>query len=130
MPTPTALITHGNIPSDITLLDEPDMLVQSLTVTPTRTKKEYRGANRATQGIEFTDPKMSFAFEAYVSERTGLCDQHPGTVVTELLNFAGGRYGFAPADGVMIFEDPSSTQNLQDPETISFTVWHYPFVEA
>lgn len=128
MATPAEIITHGNIPTDITLLDEPNMLVQSLVTTPTRTKKEYRGANRATQGIEYSDPKLQFQFEAYVSTRTGLCDQHPGTEVTSLLNFAAARFGFDPSDGIMVYEDPSSRQNLEDPEMINFTVTHFPFV--
>ena len=128
MATPAAIITHGNIPSDITLLDEPNMLVQSLTITPSRTKKEYRGANRATQGLEYTDPKLSFQFEAYVSSRAGLCTQHPGTEVTSLANFSAAHFGFDPADGILVYEDPSSRQNLEDPEMINFSVLHYPFV--
>jgi hypothetical protein len=130
MPTPSAIITHGNIPSDITLLDEPNMLVQSLTITPAREKKEYKGANRAVQGLEYSNPTMSFNFEAYISNAAGLCDQHPGTEVASLLNFASARFGFDPADGVMVFEDPSTAQGLEDPERITFTVVHYPFVTA
>lgn len=130
MPTPTALITHGAIPEDITLLDEPDMLVQSLTVTPAREEKTYKGANRAVQGIEYTNPTITFAFEAYISERTGLCDTHPGTAVTSLLNFDAARFGFDPADGVMVYKDPSTTQDLENPETINFTVQQFPFVTA
>lgn len=128
MPTPVALITHGAIPSDITLIDEPDMLVQSLTVTPAREEKTYKGANRAVQGIEYTNPTISFAFEAYISDRTGLCDTHPGTAVTSLLNFDAARFGFDPADGVMVYKDPSAKQDLENPETLSFVVTQFPFV--
>jgi len=128
MPTPSALLTHGNIPTDINLLDEPNMLVQSLTITPGREKKEYKGANRAVQGLEYSNPTLSFAFEAYISNYTGLCDQHPGTTVASLLNFASARFGFDPADGLMVFEDPSTRHGLEDPEMINFTVFHYPFV--
>lgn len=103
------------------------MLVQSLQITPAREKKEYKGANRCVQGIEYLNPTMSFAFEAFISESTGLCNTHPGTEVAELLNFSAARFGFDPVDGIMVYEDPSTTQNLSDPETISFTVVHYPF---
>lgn len=130
MPTPDASIVHGNLPTDISLLDEPDMLVQSLTTTPGREERTYKGANKAIQGIEYTNPTISFAFEAYISERTGLCDQHPGTTVTGLLNFAAARFGFDPADGILVFKDPSATANLENPETISFTVTQFPFVTA
>lgn len=130
MPTPAEIITHGNIPTDITLEDEPNMLVQSMVTTPARTKKEYRGANRATQGIEYTDPKLTFQIEAYVSTRAGLCDTHPGTEVASLTNFASARFGFDPADGIMVYEDPSSRENLENPEMITFSVVHYPFITA
>lgn len=130
MPTPAALITHGAIPADITLIDEPNMLVQSLTITPAREEKTYKGANRAIQGIEYTNPTISFSFEAFISDRLGLCDTHPGTAVTSLLNFDAARFGFDPADGVMVFKDPSTKQDLENPETISFVVQQFPFVTA
>jgi hypothetical protein len=125
-----ARIVHGNLPADIGLLDEPDMLVQSLTINPTREKKEYKGANRAVGGVEYLNPMISFVFNAYISERTGLCDTHPGTVVTELLNYADARFGFDPAEGLMVYEDPSTTQDLNNPETITFSVFQYPFISA
>lgn len=104
------------------------MLVQSMTTTPSREKKEYKGALRCVQGVEYVNPLLTFSFEAYISTRAGICNQHPGTAVTSLLNFDAARFGFDPADGVLIFEDPSTTQNLENPETISFKVVHYPFV--
>ena len=106
------------------------MLIQSLTITPAREKKEYKGANRAIAGLEYLNPTLTFAFEAFVSERTGLCDTHPGTAVVSLANFAATRFGFDPAVGTLVFEDPSATQNLTDSESINFTVAHYPFVTA
>jgi hypothetical protein len=130
MPAVDPRIVYGTLPADSEILDEPDLLVQSLTTTPAREKKAYKGGNRATQGLEYIDPILSFSFDAIVSERTGLADQHPGTEVTELANFAGSRFGFDPADGIMIFEDPSCEQNTTDPEMVKFTVVHYPFVEA
>lgn len=123
-----ARIVHGNLPEDISLLDEPDMLVQSFTYTPAREKNEYKGANRAVQGIEYLNPIATCAFEAYVSERTGLCDQHPGTAVADLVNYAAARSGFDPSVGTMVYEDPSYTSNLTNPETLTFNVVHYPFV--
>ena len=126
----TARIVHGQLPADISLIDEPNMLVQSYTFTPARTKNEYRGANRCVKGVEYLDPIGTHAFEAFVSSRTGLCDQHPGTTVAELANFTGTRSGFAVTDGKLIYEDPVFTQNLTQPETITFNVLHYPFVSA
>lgn len=123
-------IVQGNLPDLSDFTDEPNMLVQSLTFTASRTKNAYKGANRCTQGIEYTDPIGTFAFEAFVSERAGLCDTHPGTAVAELANFEAARFGFDPADGIMVYEDPSSTCTLDAPETVKFNVVHYPFVTA
>ena len=123
-------IVHGNLPDLSDFTDEPNMLVQSLTVTPARTKTAYKGANRCVQGLEYTDPICTFAFDAYVSTRAGLSDTHPGTEVSELANFEAARFGFDPADGIMVYEDPSSTCTLDAPETVKFNVVHYPFVTA
>ena len=125
-----ARIVHGNLPADIGLLDEPDMLVQSLTINPSREKKEYKGANRAIGGVEYLNPTISFVFNAFISERVNLCNAHPGTVVTDLLNYDSVRFGFDPAEGIMIYEDPSTTQDLNNPETITFSVFQYPFISG
>lgn len=123
-----ARIVLGNLPADVSLLDEPNMLVQSRTFTPARTKNVYRGANRATGGLEFLDPILTITFEAYISAYTGLCNSHPGTVVTELLNYTDARFGFSPDDGTMVYEDPSTKADLTNPETLTFSVVQYPFL--
>jgi hypothetical protein len=123
-------ISYGNLPADVSLLDEPNMLVQSLVTTPSRTKTSYKGANRCTAGLEFTDPLLTFAFDAFVSTRTGLSEAHPGSQVVELANFDAARFGFDPAEGILVYEDPVSTQNLDNPEAIKFNVVHYPFITA
>ncbi len=52
MPDVDAIIQHGTLPDSATLVDEANLLVTSLTVTPTREIKEYKGAsNRAVQGV-------------------------------------------------------------------------------
>jgi hypothetical protein len=124
-----AIIQHGNLPADGTLLDEANLLVQSLTVTAAREKKAYRGPNRATNALQYTDPTLTFAFKAYVSEAAVLATQHPGTQVNELANYAAARRGFDPAEGMMIYEDPSDEFTTEDADMVSFNVVQYPFVE-
>lgn len=124
-----AIIKHGNYPDTDGLVDEPDMLVQSLSIKATREEKMFKGANKATQGVLETDPKLTFEFKAIVSEYLGLCNQNPGTAVTELANFAGSIHGFDPADGIMIYKDPSRDLDLENPDMINFSVLHLPFVE-
>jgi hypothetical protein len=112
------------------MVDEPDILVQSLTITPAREKKLFKGPNKATQGIQLTDPTISFAFKGIISTAAGLADQHPGTVIAELANFADTIHGFDPGDGIILYEDPSREYGLDDPAMVSFTATQYPFVEA
>lgn len=130
MPTVDAIIEHGAIPSGGGLVDESDLLVQSLTITPRREKKAYKGGNKATQGLQYTDPTISFQFKAIVSDASGLADEHPGTAVASLLNFASERHGFDPADGTMVYEDPSTELDVENADMVNFTVVNYPFVAS
>ena len=124
------IIQQGAIPENVEIINEPDMLVQSLTITPQREKKAYKGGNKATQGLTYTDPILVFNFDAIISELAGLCDQHPGTQVTELANYAGAIHGFDPAQGMLIYEDPVRSNGVDDDFKVQFNVLHYPFVEA
>lgn len=127
MPAVDLIIQHGTLTSS-ELVDEANVLVASLTITPERTKKEFMGAS-ATRALRFTNPKISFAFQGTVKALAGLADQHVGTAVaSSLANFASDRYGFDPADGVIVYEDPSATENGEDPTQMSFTAVQYPFV--
>jgi len=125
-----AILQYGLLPSDGTLVDEDAIFIQSLTITPARELKKYRGVNRATQGLSYTDPTLTFAFKAYAFEATGLAVAHPGTQVTELANFAASRRGFSASEGMMVYEDPSDELTNEDADMINFNVVHYPFVDA
>lgn len=127
MPTIDAIIKYGDI-SDLGLIDEPDLLVQSLTITPARTKNNWLGANLATRALRYTDPILTFAFTAIISTVTGFANQHPGTSVADLLNFAGNVYQFDPERGIMVYEDPSRNLTLENEPEVSFNVVHYPFI--
>lgn len=124
-----AILSHGGLLESETLLDEANLLIQSLTLTAAREKKAFRGVNRGTAALQFTDPIFTFAFKAYVSAATGLAVQHPGTQVTELANYAAARRGFDPAEGMMVYEDPSDELGVEDADMTSFNVVHYPLVE-
>jgi hypothetical protein len=125
-----AIISHGVIPGTATLLDEPNLLVQSLSITPQRNEQRYKGPNRATQGVTETDPIMDFAFQAIITTVAGLADQHPGTQCAELDNFTSTPiHGFDLEDGMLVFRDPSRTLDTENPDSVSFTVTHFPFVD-
>jgi hypothetical protein len=88
----------------------------------------WKGTNLATRALRYTDPMLTFAFTAIISAYTGFANQHPGTAVTDLLNFAGNVYQFDPDRGVMVFEDPSRSLTLENEAETSFNVVHYPFI--
>jgi len=130
MPDVDAIIQWGSIPDTITLVDEPDVLIQSLTITPAREEKYYKGAaSRADEGVSLTNPSLTFAYKAYVSTEAGFAIQHPGTQVTELANFASAKFGFDPTQGMMIYKDPSRELTIEDPDMVNFSVVHKPFIE-
>jgi hypothetical protein len=130
MPDIDAIIQHGLIPSGGGPVDEANILIQSITITPAREKKAFKGPNKATQGLQYTDPTISFSIKAIISGSGGLATQHPGTAVTELANFSAAVHGFDPEQGTMVYEDPTDDLNNEDPDMVNFTVVSYPFVET
>lgn len=127
MPSVDAIIQYGDL-SDIELVEEPDLLVQALTITPTREKETWKGETQAIELIRFTNPLLTFSFNAIPTERAGLANQHPGTLVEHLANYEAQCYDFDPAEGIMVYEDPSMMYSLQEPGECDFDVVHYPFV--
>jgi len=128
MPAVDLIIKHGEIPSIDSPVDEPNILVNSLTITPSREKKTYKGESNSTVGLTFTDPLLTFAFDGYIKTNAGFADQHPGTAVASLANFDASTFGFDPADGVMVYEDPSRECTTEEIAKAKFNVVQYPFV--
>lgn len=128
-----AIIRYGDIPST-SLLNEsnsvtPEILVQSLTTTATRDEKAYLDARGVTFALEYRNPTVSFAFDGYISNRTGsLSNGHPGEQVMALANFTTDTFGFDPSDGVMVYLDPSRSETNEEIAKTTFTVKQYPFV--
>lgn len=127
MPAVEAIIDHGTIPSN-SLEDETSLRVQSVTISGIREKREYLNASGATDGLEYRNPKISFAYDTQVTAYTGLPTYNPGQEVTSLANFADSTLGFSPGDGVMVMEEPTITRSNTDTDKMTFTVVQYPFV--
>lgn len=127
MPAVSAIQASGAVPLS-SLENETYLVVQSVTTTGSRDKKTYMDATGATVGLEYRNPTISFAVDAHISAYDGLVNYNPGQEVTSLANFATSRFGFAPGDGTLIFEEPSITESNQEAAKITFTVVQYPFV--
>lgn len=127
MPEVDAIIQYGEI-SDIRMLDEPYLLVQHLDITPSREKEMWKGGNLAVQALRYSNPILTFSYNAILSEVAGLGNMHPGSLVTELNNYEGELFGFDPEEGILVFEDPVRTMTLEDPAETDFNVVQYPFL--
>lgn len=122
-----AVIVKGALPES-GLVDEANLLVRSLTITPQRTKRTFEGANGATFGIRYTNPLMVLAFSGWISTFAGLADAHPGSDVTDLANYEDAMHGFDPDEGTMVYEEPTRELDTENPAQVRFNVVQYPFV--
>jgi hypothetical protein len=84
--------------------------------------------NQAVEVLRFSNPLLTFSYRGILATRTGLGNMHPGELVDQLANYEGQMYGFDPAEGIMVYEDPEMRFTLEDPADCSFSVVHYPFV--
>ena len=123
------IIQHGTLGTIDCPVDEPNILVNSLTLTPSREKKEYKKGKGCVGALRFQNPILSFGFDGYIQNLAGLADQHPGTAVNSLANYQAPTYGFDPGDGVMVYEDPSRECTNEDLAKAKLNVVQYPFVE-
>lgn len=122
-----AVLQWGDLPTDV-MLDEPSLSVKSMTRKATRTKKAYKNASGATNGIRYIDPIFTFSFTAVPSAQADMADQHPGTQVVSLLNFTEEIHGFDPSVGTLIYEDPEDSFAQEDPWEVKFDVVQYSFI--
>lgn len=131
-----AIIQYGNIPSSaLGLKNEsnattPELLVQSLTISATREEKEYRNADGNVFALQYRNPTITFAFDGYITTKSGdnLANKSPGETVSALANFTADTFGFVPADGIMVYMDPSRSETNEEIAKTTFTVKQYPFV--
>jgi hypothetical protein len=128
MPAVAAIIEHGSIPG-AGLVDETSLLVQSVTKSGTREPREYLNAAGAVQGIEERNPKLTFTYDAFITNyASGFPTFEPGQEVTSLANFQSATLGFVPGDGTLVFRDPTITESNSEAAKMTFSVTQYPFV--
>ncbi len=91
--------------------------------------KEYKAfSNAAIDVTREVNPVNTISFSAHATALSGLANQEPGTSVVSLANFSSAVQGFDPADGTMIYRDPSRELNNEgDLPAINATVVHLPF---
>ena len=139
MPASTCSITLGTgVPVDIstTLVDEVNVLVNSVTVSASRDETEYTSPDGCVTGIKMFNPKLEWSLTGNPLARTagGTTDfsnvapgTEVGTVGFPFANFGTTEiFGQDPSDGTCIAKEPSlSSSKGSDPE-MSWTVTCYP----
>src|SRR5687768_11737106 len=93
---------------------------------------ERKNSNRMVAYVRAENPRISFEFSGIIvgESATGFADQHPGTAVTALANFASSIHGFAPTDGKIIYKDPTRELSDTDEPQVSFTAEMFPGIAA
>lgn len=136
MPAFNCNIDHGSIASGggCDIVDEIGILVNSLTISPTREKRVFKNASGCTAGLRYQDPILTFDFDGYMSavdpgdEANNLHNIHPGTAVASIANYTGAIYGFDPADGTLVLEDPVRQLSNEDLCKAQCKIVQHPFV--
>jgi hypothetical protein len=125
-----AIIEYGTLPAQDFPIDEPNILLDSLSIDPKRDKKEYKGPDKVIRALRYQNPTIEFDFKGTIAAVSGLTDKHPGTLVDSLANFAADIHGFANDNGIMVYEDPKREGGNEDAAKCSFKIIQYPFVPA
>ena len=128
MPATDCILEHGTFPTSACPVDEPNILVQSLSISGTREKKEFKNAAGCITALRYVNPTLTLEYDAYISTEAGLADQHPGTAITSLNNYAATMHGYAPGDGVIVYEEFTRECTVDDLMKIKFTAVQYPHV--
>ena len=128
MAAPTSLISHGSADSVNDLLDEDNLDVIDFKRKFTREKREKKNRFGAVRRVEMFNPMVAISLTAMLVTQAGLADQHPGTRVTALANYATTRCGMDPSVGTMVLDDAEDTLSLEEDLKYAINITHYPFV--
>ncbi len=122
-----AIIEHGARPA-YDLADESGVLVNKLSIKPTREYVERKNSQRMVAYVRAENPRITFEFSGVIvgESATGFADQHPGTAITMLANFQSAIHGFSPTEGRIIYKDPTRELSDTDEPQVNFTAEMFP----
>jgi hypothetical protein len=128
MAAPSAIHVHGSADSLNDLQDEENLDVEEFKAKTSRETRDRKNRYGNLRRREYFNPMVSISLTAFVITASGLADQHPGTRVTALVNFAASRRGMDPAVGTMMLDDTEETLSLEEDLKTSMNITHAPFV--
>jgi hypothetical protein len=129
MAAPTARIDKGTFTRS-NGVNEANIHIESIDFAPTRTETFYQDIATGADVIgHYDNPSATWSFSGMVTTVAGFATQHPGTAVTTLANFSAEVAGCDPAEGIMIFKDPTHKWSPGKPRELSWAVLWKPLME-
>lgn len=128
MAAPSTVNIHGSADSLNDINDEINLDVLDFKVKVDREERQRKNRHGSVRRVEMFNAKASISFSAYIVTASGLGDQHPGTRIVSLVNYATEYNGMDPAQGTMILMDLERAFSLEEDVKASYNIMHYPFV--
>ncbi len=125
-----ALITVGTLANTAFPSDEANMLVQSVTLTPAKTKTEYKGANAkgGVVAVQYRTATAKLALDGFLTSFAGFAVQEIGTDCATHVNLTaiGTAAGIVISAADLLFEDPVISGTNEESIKLSFSMMVYP----
>ena len=128
MAAPSTVNIHGSADTLNDIQDESNLDVQDFKFKASRETRDRKNRHGNLRRREYFNPMGAISFTAFIVSAAGFGDQHPGTRVTSLVNYAAERRGFDPAVGTMMIDDVEDSWGLDEDVKASYNITHAPFV--
>jgi len=128
MAAPSTVNIHGSADSLNDINDESNLDVQDFKFKYSRESRDRKNRHGNLRRREYFNPIVSISFTAFIVTASGFADQHPGTRVVSLVNYAAEKRGFDPAVGTMMIDDVEDSLSLEEDIKASYNITHAPFV--
>jgi hypothetical protein len=128
MASPAAVNIHGSADALNDIQDEANLDVQDYKAKFSRETQDRKNHYGNLRRRKYFNPITAISFTAFVVTAAGLADQHPGTRVTSLVNFAAEKRVMDPAAGTMMLDDAEDSLSLEEDLKTAMNITHAPFV--
>jgi len=128
MAAPPTVNIHGSVDSLNDINDESNLDVQDFKMKYSRETRDRKNRHGNLRRREYFNPMVAISFTAFIVTASGFGDQHPGTRVVSLVNYAAEKRGFDPAVGTMMIDDVEDAFSLEEDIKASYNITHAPFV--
>jgi len=128
MAAPSTVNIHGSADSLNDINDESNLDVQDFKLKYSRETRDRKNRHGNLRRREYFNPMVAISFTAFIVTASGFGDQHPGTRVVSLVNYAAEKRGFDTAVGTMMIDDIEDSFSLEEDIKAAYNITHAPFV--